>query len=167
MRLVQVSSAVHPQSALHAADNIPGRTFACGHCFPRSCWSAFVKSFGRREAYETLRGTNPRGPMTMVYGYFCFRLRVAQSRPAVGSMGRDAICPKCRWIGWVCRWGLPARAGFCASLTTDGANSIVGRNEGAAVGNCGRPCRVTAKFSRLVACSAVVRGADASARTSR
>ena len=28
----------------------------------------------------------------MVYGYFCFRLSVAKSRPVVAGVGRDAIC---------------------------------------------------------------------------
>ena len=41
------------------------------------------------------------------------------------------------------------RGSFEASLTGDCTNSGVGRNGGAAVGNCVRPCRVTAKFSRL------------------
>jgi hypothetical protein len=58
-----------------------------------------------------------RGPQTMVYGYFCFRLSVAQSRPAVGSVGRVAICSTCRWIGWLCQWGLPAKGSFEAPLT--------------------------------------------------
>jgi hypothetical protein len=132
----------------------------------QTCRSAIVKSFGRRRRTKVSE-ERTRGPQTMVYGYFCFRLSLATSRPAVGSAGRDAICPNRRCIGWRCRWGSPARGGFEASLTTDGANSTVGRNGGVAAGNCGRPCRVTANFSRLVECSAVVRGADASARTSR
>ena len=32
----------------------------------------------------------------MVYGYFCFRLSLAGSRPAVGNAGRDVICVNCR-----------------------------------------------------------------------
>ena len=108
-----------------------------------------------------------RGPQTMVYGYFCFRLSLARSRPAVVNAERDAICRNGRCIGWRWRWGSLARGGFEASLTTDGANSIVGRSEGATAGSSGRPCRVTANASRLTACSAVVRGADASARMSR
>ena len=79
----------------------------------------------------------------MVYGYFCFRLSLARSRPAVGSAGRHAICLNRRCIGWRCRWGSPARGGLEASLTRDDANSSVGRNGCAAAGNCGRPCRVT------------------------
>src|ERR1039458_4486097 len=113
--------------------------------------SALVKSFGRRRRTK-FSEERTRGPQTMVYGYFCFRLSLATSRPAVGSAGGDAICPNRRCIGWRCRWGSPARGGFEASLTTDGANSTVGRNGGVAAGNCGRPCRVTANFSRLVEC---------------
>ena len=40
-------------------------------------------------------------PQTMVYGYFCFRLSVAKSRPVVAAVGRDAICPNCRWLRWL------------------------------------------------------------------
>jgi hypothetical protein len=127
--------------------------------------------FSFREEFRAPRGVRksarnePAG--RRLYGYFCFRLSVSQTRPAVGSVGRDAICRKCPRIGWVCRWELPARGSFEASLTTVGANSSVGRNGRAAAGNCGMPCRVTVTFSRLVECSVVVRGADASARTSR
>jgi hypothetical protein len=77
-----------------------------------------------------------------------------------GNAGRDAICLNRRCIGWRCRWGSPARGCLEASLTTDGADSGVGRNEGAAAGNCGGRCRVTADFPRLVECSAVA-GAQA------
>ena len=108
-----------------------------------------------------------RVPQTRVYGYFCFLLSVAKSRPAVGAAGGDAICPNCRWIRWLCRWGLPARGSFASLLTRDDAHLSVGRNGGAAGENWGRPCGVTANFSRLVECSVVVREAAASARTSR
>ncbi len=59
--------------------------------------SELVRSFGRRAVYESLRGTNPR-TQTLVYGYFCFRLSMAKSRPVMAGAGRDAICPNCRWM---------------------------------------------------------------------
>jgi hypothetical protein len=71
---------------------------------------------------------------------------------------RDAICRDRRCIGWRWRWGSLARRGFEASLTTDGADSIFGRSEGATAGRSGGSCRVTANVSRLAACSAVGRG---------
>ena len=70
-----------------------GLIVAVGHA--KAAVPDSVRSFGRREAYESLRGTNPR-TQTLVYGYFCFRLSMAKSRPVVAGAGRDAICPNCR-----------------------------------------------------------------------
>ena len=71
----------------------------------------------------------------MGYGYFCFRLSVAELRPVVAAVGRDAICPNCRWLRWLGLWGLPARGSFGALLTRDDTHSSVGRNGDAAGGN--------------------------------
>ena len=59
----------------------------------------------------------------------------------------------------------------CKQQHTECDNTPGGEVREAAMGCCSwelwQAAPVTAKFSRLVACSAVVRGADASARTSR
>ena len=101
--------------------------------------SASVQSFGaaRRTKVSEER---TRGPRTMVYGYFCFRLSVAQSRAGVGDVRRGAICPNCRWIGSHFRVEIIGKSGLEASLTRDDANSHVGRNGSAADGGGGRPC---------------------------
>jgi hypothetical protein len=68
----------------------------------KSCRAACVKSFGRRRRTKVSE-ERTRGSQTMVYGYFCFRLSLAKSRPAVGVMGRDAICATCCWVRWLWR----------------------------------------------------------------
>lgn len=83
---------------------------------------------------------NEPGAQTMVYGYFGFRLSLATSGPAVGRARRDAICRNRRWIGRPCGWGSPSRGSFEALLTSDGANSKIGRGGGAAAGDRGRQC---------------------------
>ncbi|MER9301248.1 hypothetical protein NKI38_33185, partial [Mesorhizobium sp. M0621] len=51
-----------------------------------------VKSFGRRQAYESPRGRNPRATGDG-YGDFDLRLVSAMARPPPGSGGFDAAGP--------------------------------------------------------------------------
>ncbi|MER8947189.1 hypothetical protein, partial [Mesorhizobium sp. M0809] len=55
----------------------------------RSSRFASVKSFGRRQAYETLRGRNPRATVDG-YGDFELRPMSAITQPPLGSAGVDA-----------------------------------------------------------------------------
>jgi hypothetical protein len=72
-------------------------SFDCGH-------SAFVMSFGRRQAYESPRGRNPRATGDG-YGDFGFRQMSAIARPPSGSSGVNAdrparcVAARCCWDG--------------------------------------------------------------------
>jgi hypothetical protein len=57
-----------------------------------NCQSAVVKSFGRRQAYESPRGRNPRATGDG-YGDFDFRLMSGMARPPPGSAAMNADRP--------------------------------------------------------------------------
>jgi len=48
---------------------LPGDNVRFAHSTPKCRKAAFVKSFGRREAYESPRGTNPRDPGSCLWGF--------------------------------------------------------------------------------------------------
>ena len=79
--------------SLPAVGNLRERTSAYRRCTLESGHSAFVKSFGRREAYESLRGTNPRAADDGLW-VFLFSAERGEVATGSGSAGRDAICPK-------------------------------------------------------------------------
>ena len=68
---------------------------------PDSRDAVFVNSFGRRQAYESPRGRNPRVTVDG-YGDFDLRLMSALARPPLGSAGVDAgrlfRCSFARWF---------------------------------------------------------------------
>ena len=79
----------------------------------------------------------------------CFEVVMVRAPVGITPMAmRSVSTSNCRWIRRLWRWGLPARGRCAALLTGDDAHSSVGRNGGAAGRNWGRPCRVTANFSR-------------------
>ena len=55
-----ISRSQSGRESLSAVDDFHDRRSSCLQCVLQSRTSAPVKSFGRRLAYETLRGTNPR-----------------------------------------------------------------------------------------------------------
>jgi diguanylate cyclase (GGDEF)-like protein len=59
---------------------------------PKADESAIVMSFGRRQAYESPRGRNPRATSDG-YGDFNLQLVSAMARPPAGSLGIDADGP--------------------------------------------------------------------------
>lgn len=68
------------------------QTAAYRRALLKSCPSGYVKSFGRRQAYESPRRRNP---WATVYGYgdFVFRLVPGMARPLRGRAGMDADSP--------------------------------------------------------------------------
>ena len=76
--------------------------------------SAFVKSFGRRQAYESLRGTNPRGPRQSAMGIERSGLMARASAMAGEGLGGDGgVIRRDRptaSTGWSERW--PAGLGL-------------------------------------------------------
>ena len=93
-----------------------------------SCQSAFVKSFGRREAYESRRGTNPRATgYGYGYGEFDLRLVLGMVRPPSESGGFDADRPLClsatRYRRLVAR---PDATPSASMITMDTRGSVAG-----------------------------------------
>src|SRR5215203_3244245 len=90
-----------------------------------------VKSFGRRQAYESRRGTNPRGPGE-TYGDFDFRLVLGLVRPALACTGADADGLSSAGIAPLFRCSRPALKPDRAAIKGGGASCRVARNAGAA-----------------------------------
>ena len=123
---------------------------------PESCRSRFVKSFGRRLAYESLRRTNPRS-QGEVYGDLMIRLWwVGQFRRFPGCPG--SACRKaCRAIGaqiqgrgcvtWVMELEIGRPNGATEPMGTRGVDD---RSLTTTARRRHEPCRVTASSSRLV-----------------
>lgn len=112
-----------------------------GRSAPRTRQSATVKSFGRRQAYESPRGRNPRATVGG-YGDFDLRLKSAMARPQSGSGAMDADrslrCESAR----LCRPGTRLAATLSAAMiTTDACGSVAGDGAPAAE-VLTMPCRV-------------------------
>ncbi|TWI36344.1 hypothetical protein IQ26_02857 [Mesorhizobium tianshanense] len=82
-----------------------------------NCQSAAVKSFGRRQAYESPRGRNPRAPGDG-YGDFGFRQMSAIARPPSGSSGVNADRPLRCASARCCRDGGQLGAALSAPMIT-------------------------------------------------
>lgn len=82
--------------------------------------SASVKSFGRRQAYESRRGTNPRAAR-VVYGDFGLRRVLRVARRSVGSTRRDTDEAHCRSIERFARCGERLGYALLAPLMSFGA----------------------------------------------
>ena len=79
-----------------------------------------MKSFGRRQAYESRRRTNPRAA-SVVYGDFGLRPVLRVARRSVGSTRRDADEAHCRSIERFARCGEGLGYALLAPLTSFGA----------------------------------------------
>jgi hypothetical protein len=92
----------------------------------RSRRSAFVKSFGRWQAYESPRGRNPRATVD-AYGDFEFRLMSGVARPPSGSAGLDAERPlRCASArGWRPGAGPDGRL-LASAIAMDARGSVTG-----------------------------------------
>lgn len=85
-----------------------------------------MKSFGRRQAYESPRGTNPRATVEG-YGDFNLRLMSARARPQPGSLVVHADRPLRCASARCCRPGSPLAAPLSATMiTTDACGSVAG-----------------------------------------
>ncbi len=133
---------------------------------PKSCQSAIVEGFGRREASESLRCPN-RGGHEPSYGESCFALMVgkpgaAQNRTYLRSdrLNMDGESGRRKADGGILR--------FRRLLLGSAVASGVASRRGCALDRvCARPCRVTAQVSRMRPQAGAARGADSGARRPR
>ena len=121
---------VYPTSRQCQAENEPPLYTALVSVFtpigPDSRDAVFVKSFGRRQAYESPRGRNPRATGDG-YGDFGFRQMSAMARPPSGSSGVNADRPLRCASARCCRDGRRLGAALSASIITiDARRSVAG-----------------------------------------
>ena len=132
----------------------------------KSCRSARVESFRRRQASESLRCPN-RGGHEPSYGESCFALMVgkpgaAQNRTYLRSdrLNMDGESGRRKADGGILR--------FRRLLLGSAVASGVASRRGCALDRvCARPCRVTAQVSRMRPQAGAARGADSGARRPR
>ncbi len=139
---------------------------------PESRHSAYVKSFGRRQASESPRGTNPRCAGRGLWGFDVLavprwaaveRTELQRVRIARGWPGDHGQNPR-RLIGhFGDRGGDGAPDGASAAI---GAQSVDGRSDWATTWRGNEPCRVTTA-PRLLRERGAARAAASSARRSR
>lgn len=134
--------------------------------WPGSGRSAHVKSFGRRQAYESPRGRNPRATVEG-YGDFALRLidAVARAQPESGAIdaGRSLRCASARL--W--RHGTRLVATLSAAMiTTDACGSVAGGVRPAAE-DLPIPCQVMKPSPGLSPSHPEVRAAASSVQTPR
>ena len=133
---------------------------------PKSCQSAIVEGFGRREASESLRCPN-RGGHGLSYGESCFAQVVvldvaAQNRTYLRSdrLNLDRKSGRGKSDGPILIW----RRLLLGSVGASGSAS----RRGCALDRVGaRPCRVTAPVSRMRPPTGAAREADSGARRPR
>lgn len=133
---------------------------------PATCLSAPVKSFGRREAYESPRGRNPRGTVDG-YGDFELRPMSAMVRQMLGSAGLDADRPLRCSFAQSSRSRTRLVVSLSAATVTIGARGSVTAGSAPAVEGSAMPCRVMELSSGSWQLHRAVRAAASSARTSR
>ena len=131
-----------------------------------SCRSVVVKSFGRRQAYESPRGRNPRATGDG-YGDFDFRQMSAMARPPLGSAGVDADRPLRCASARYCRSGMRFGVALSTSIVTMGARGSVAGGEAPAAEGSTMPCRVIACCSRSLGNRVAVHAVASTVRTSR
>lgn len=134
---------------------------------PGSGRSAIVKSFGRREAYESPRGRNPRTPVEG-YGDFDLRLMcaVAGSQSASGMLdGGQVASLRTRAAFRV--WPRLAATLSAAMIATDACGSVAGSGVTPATEVLTMPCRVMKPSPGSSPSHPAVRAAASSIRTSR
>lgn len=130
------------------------------------CGNGSVKSFGRRQAYESPRGRNPRATVEG-YGDFNLRLMSARARPQPGSLVMHADRPLRCASARFCRPGSPLAAPLSATMiTTDACGSVAG-GATPAVEVLTIPCRVMKPSPGSSPSHPAVRAAASSVRTSR
>lgn len=129
--------------------------------------SASVKSFGRREAYESPRGRNPRTPVEG-YGDFDLRLMcaVAGSQSESGMLdGGQVASLRTRAAFRV--WPRLAATLSAAMIATDACGSVAGSGVTPATEVLTMPCRVMKPSPGSSPSHPAVRAAASSIRTSR
>ena len=132
----------------------------------RSCQSPSVKSFGRREAYESPRGRNPRATVDG-YGDFELRPMSALARLPVGSAEVDADRPLRCSIARYWRPGTgPGGRRSASAFAVDARVSVAG-GAAAAADAWTLPCRVMANPPGSSQWRAAARVAASIARTPR
>ena len=82
-----------------------------------------VKSFGRRQAYESLRGANPRAANDDLWE-FVFLAESSGATTGSGKAGRDVIGLNRRCIGWRRRWGSPAKGASKSDMRSSAAPKL-------------------------------------------
>lgn len=126
----------------------------------------FVKSFGRRQAYESPRGRNPRATVDG-YGDFELRPMSAMARPPLGNAEVDADRPlRCASA----RSGRPCTrliATLSAAIITMDARGSVAGGWAPAAERWIMPCRVMERSPDSSPSHPAVRAAVSSVRTSR
>jgi hypothetical protein len=125
-RLLEASEVDSRYARLHRA----GRSRSVGAIFwlvrSKTGLTASVKSFGRRQAYESPRGRNPRATGDG-YGDFDLRLVSAMTRPPLGSDGFDADGPLRLSTTLYCRLvARPDATPSASMITTDTRGSAAG-----------------------------------------
>lgn len=133
---------------------------------PESGQAVILKSFGCRQAYESLGSPNPRAAGGALWG---FRF------PACWGAQQHGICGRAPeggpsgigWAGWVHRRGSPVTVDVVSALAAVGTGDTVSASTGAAGYVALGPCRVTTPASRIVVHEPAVRGAGVGARRFR
>jgi hypothetical protein len=133
---------------------------------PGSRLSPNVKSFGRRQAYESLRGPNPRAANGELWGFRLqphsgLKARPAGSAPMAVSMAMGSNL-----------WGRGRRrsrggADVGEVVDVDSASRLIAGTAGSALRGGGRPCRVMASCSGSRWHRQAAREAGSSVRRSR
>ena len=135
--------------------------------------TASVKSFGRRQASESPRGTNPRCAGRGLWGFDVLavpgwaavkcaglqRMRIAR---AISRRSR----PKSETIGWPFRRSRQGSARLTTRARRSGAQGVDGRSDWATAWRGNEPCRVTTA-PRLLLERGAARAAASSVRRSR
>jgi hypothetical protein len=135
-------------------------------CTSTTGHSGIVKSFGRRQAYESPRGRNPWATVDG-YGDFDLRLVSAMARPPPASGGLDAAGPFRLSATRYCRLGARPDATRSASMITMDTRGSVARGWAPAAERWSMPCRVMESSPGSSPWCPAVRAAVATVRTSR
>jgi len=118
----------------------------------------FLKSFGCRQAYESLGSPNPRatgGALWDLRFPACWGAQQHGIRRRASECGPSGI----GWAGWVHRRGSPVTVDVVSALAAVGTGDTVSASTGAAGYVALGPCRVTTRAFRILVHEPAVRGA--------
>jgi len=130
------------------------------------CPAASVKSFGRRQAYESPRGRNPRATGDG-YGDFGFRLMSSMARPSSGSAAMDSDRPLLWASARCCRPGAGPGARLSASAITMDTRGPIAEGRAPAAEGWTMSCRVMGRSPGSPRPCPAVRAAASTVRTLR